>query len=582
MKKKLLKGLGGLVVVFAIAAVAFLFWPVSNADSPAPENDEPVDAVFIGGGIMSVTLATYLQELEPNWNMRLYERMDGVALESSNGWNNAGTGHSGYAELNYTPELPDGTVETKRAVGIVEQFEISRQFWAHEVAAGRLGQPKEFINPTPHMSFVWGDENIEYLRKRHAAMIKNPMFYGMQFSTDNAQIAKWAPLMMKGRDPNQKVAATYMPLGTDVNFGVITNQLTASLQRNPHFQLQLSHEVRGLNQNPDKTWNVTVHDLKSGKDSTVKTRFVFIGAGGAALKLLQMSGIPESKNYAGFPVGGQFLAFEGADIANAHVVKAYGKAEAGSPPMSVPHLDARKLDGKPVVLFGPFALQSTKFLKEGSAWDLFSSVNHNNVAGMMGVGAENLDLVKYLVQQAQLTDADRQAELVKYFPTAKREDWKLVTAGQRVQVIKRDPKTGETTLQFGTEIVSDADGTIAALLGASPGASTSPPIMLKVLAKAFPKQMAAGWETRLKEIIPSYGQDINASPAMTNKIRRQTSQALQLPYLEVPADLDPNAAQDVEISPESPVAPAVPVAPVESEAKSKLESPNANNEMQAL
>ncbi|MET0288354.1 MAG: malate dehydrogenase (quinone) [Pseudoxanthomonas sp.] len=582
MKKKILKGLGGLVVVSAIAAVTFLFWPISNASSPAPENDEPVDAVFIGGGIMSVTLATYLQELEPGWKMRMVERMDGVALESSNGWNNAGTGHSGYAELNYTPELPDGTVETKRAVGIVEQFEISRQFWAHEVAQGRLGQPKEFINATPHMSFVWGEENIEYLRKRREAMVKNPMFYGMQYSTDSAQIAKWAPLMMKGRDPKQKVAATYMPLGTDVNFGVITNQLTASLQRSPNFQLQLSHEVRGLNQNADKTWNVTVRDLRANKDTTIKSRFVFIGAGGASLKLLQMSGIPESKNYAGFPVGGQFLAFEAPAIADNHIVKAYGKAEAGSPPMSVPHLDARKLDGKPVVLFGPFALQSTKFLKEGSAWDLFSSVNHNNVAGMMGVGAENLDLVKYLVQQAQLTDADRQAELVKYFPTAKREDWKLVTAGQRVQVIKRDPQTGETSLQFGTEIVSDTEGTIAALLGASPGASTSPPIMLKVLAKAFPKQMAAGWETRLKDMIPSYGQEINSSPALTNQIRRQTSQALQLPYLEVPADLDPNATPDVDVSPNSPVAPAEPVAPVESEAKSKLKSPNANNEMQAL
>jgi malate dehydrogenase (quinone) len=572
--KKFLKYLIGLVLIVAVAGLAFLFWPISNDANAKADNDKPVDAVLIGGGIMSVTLATYLQELQPDWNVQLFERLDGVALESSNGWNNAGTGHSAYAELNYTPELPDGSIETKRAVGIVEQFEVSRQFWAHEVQQGRLGQPSDFINPTPHMSFVWGADRVEYLRKRHDAMVKNPMFYGMQYSTDPQQIRKWAPLVMEGRDPKQQVAATYMPLGTDVNFGVITNQLTTALQKNPNFHLQLQHEVVGLHQNADKTWNVTTKDLKADTTSTVKTRFVFIGAGGAALKLLQMSGIPESKNYAGFPVGGQFLAIQSPAIAERHKVKVYGMADTGSPPMSVPHIDARKLEGKPVVLFGPFALYSTKFLKEGSQWDLYSSVNHNNVAGMMKVGEENLDLVKYLMEQAKLTDADRQEQLLRYFPQAKREDWKLVTAGQRVQIIKRDEKTGQTSLQFGTEIVADKDGTIAALMGASPGASTSPPIMLKVLAKAFPKEMAAGWETRLKEIIPSYGEQINDSAARTNQIRRMTSQALNLPYLEVPER--PGA----ELAPvEGDANPAVPpqpeVVPVEKKDTS-------NRAMQAL
>ncbi|PRB82753.1 malate dehydrogenase (quinone) [Pseudomonas sp. MYb185] len=531
--KKLIKALLAISVSLAVILALFLYWPLYQRAAPPAENEEPVDVVLIGGGIMSVTLATYLQELAPEWNVHLFERMDDVALESSNGWNNAGTGHAGFAELNYTVELEDGTIETSRAVNIAEQFEVSRQFWAHQVEQGRLSTPSDFINPTPHMSFVWGDDNIEFLRKRHAAMIKNPLFYGMEYSEDPQQISQWAPLLMEGRDPAQKVAATYMPLGIDVNFGVITSQLTESLQRSPHFHLQLSHEVRGLDQNDDKTWNVTVHDLKTDTERTIKSRFVFIGAGGAALKLLQLSGIPESRNYGGFPVGGQFLAFEAPEITARHDVKAYGKAEAGSPPMSVPHLDARKLDGKPVVLFGPFALQSTKFLKDGSWFDLFSSVNHNNFAGMLSVGSQNLDLVKYLVQQASLSDEDRHAELLKYFPEANPEDWKLVTAGQRVQIIKRDPQKG-TTLQFGTEVVSDADGTIAALLGASPGASTSPPIMLNVLAKAFPEQMAAGWEARLNEIIPSYGRTLNDSPALTNEIRRHTSQALQLPYLEVP------------------------------------------------
>ncbi|PZQ53391.1 MAG: malate dehydrogenase (quinone) [Novosphingobium pentaromativorans] len=531
-----LKIAGGVVLALLLAFVAFLYRPLYFSAAPAAENEKPVDVVVIGGGIMSVTLATYLQELEPGWQVRLFERMDKVAAESSNGWNNAGTGHSGFAELNYTPENDDGSIATAKAVEIAEQFEVSRQFWSHEVAEGRLPKPSAFINPTPHMSFVWGDENIAYLHKRQQALVKNPLFYGMQYSQDHAQIGKWAPLVMDGRDPAQKVAATYMPLGTDVNFGVITRQLAHSLQRNPNFRMQLGHEVRGLRRNADRTWNVTVRDLATGHDTTIKSRFVFIGAGGASLKLLQLSGIPEAKNYAGFPVGGQFLAFQAPAVTGRHDVKVYGKAEAGSPPMSVPHLDARKLDGHDVTLFGPFALQSTKFLKNGSWSDLFGSVNNNNVGGMIKVGAENLDLVRYLSQQAMLSDADRQAELVKYYPKARREDWKLITAGQRVQIIKRDPKKG-TVLQFGTEIVTDKDGTIAALLGASPGASTSPGIMLAVMEKAFPQQMKGAWGARVRQMVPSYGMKLNDSPALTNRIRRMTSKRLGLPFIAVPDSL---------------------------------------------
>ena len=566
MKK--LRKLLVVLVVLVLAAVLFLYWPIYQRSVPDASNEKPTDVVMIGAGIMSVTLATYLQELQPDWNIQVYERRDGVAEESSDGWNNAGTGHSGFAELNYSPQLPDGSIETKRAVDIAEQFEISRQFWSHQIREGRLQQPSDFINPTPHMSFVWGEDNVAFLRKRREALIKNPLFYGMEYSEDHAQIQKWAPLLMEGRDPKQHVAATYMPLGTDVNFGVITRQLTQSLQRSKNFQLHLGNEVTALRQNGDKTWNVTVKDLKSGKESTVKSRFVFIGAGGAALKLLQLSGIPEARDYAGFPVGGQFLAFQAPAVAGRHGVKAYGQAETGSPPMSVPHLDARKLDGKPVVLFGPFALFTTKFLKHGSWFDLYSSVTHNNLGEMVSVGGENLDLVEYLMGQARLNDDDRQAELRKYYPNAKREDWKLITAGQRVQIIKRDPVKGPV-LQFGTEIVADKDHTIAALLGASPGASTSPPIMLGLLDKAFPQQMAAGWKTQLQKIIPSYGRHINESAALTNEIRRMTSQTLHLPYLEVPVAGDP-AQQPVQ-----PVAPLPQQAPADTKR-------NANSELQSL
>ncbi|ROU06143.1 malate dehydrogenase (quinone) [Lysobacter enzymogenes] len=566
--KKFRRNLLLLIVAFAVGGGLFLYWPLWQRSVPPAANDKPVDVVLVGAGIMSVTLATYLQELQPDWTLQMYERRDGVAEESSDGWNNAGTGHSGFAELNYTPQRPDGSVETKRAVEIAEQFEVARQFWSHQVREGRLGAPGEFINPTPHMSFVWGEDNIDYLRKRRDALVENPLFYGMQFSDDPAQIKAWAPLLMEGRDPRQRVAATYMPLGTDVNFGVITRQLAQGLQRGGNFALRLGHEVTALRRNADKTWNVTVKDLKSGKETTVKTRFVFIGAGGAALKLLQLSGIPEADDYAGFPVGGQFLAFSAPAIAERHRVKAYGMAETGSPPMSVPHLDARKLDGKPVILFGPFALYSTKFLKHGSWFDLYSSVNHDNVGEMLSVGSENLDLVKYLMSQAQLNDDDRQAELLKYFPTAKRSDWTLVTAGQRVQVIKRDPVKGPV-LQFGTEIVIDHDRSIAALLGASPGASTSPPIMLDLMAKAFPQQVAGDWGEKLKLIVPSYGRKLNDSAALTNQIRRMTSQTLRLPYLEVPVD----GAQADSPAPAMPPAPGPAPSPAQK---------NQNAELQAM
>ena len=339
-----------------------------------------------------------------------------------------------------------------------------------------------------------------------------------------------------------------MPLGTDVNFGVITKQLTAALQKQSNFKLNLQHEVRALRQNSDKTWNVTVYNYADNSEKTVKAKFVFIGAGGAALKLLQMSGIPEAKNYAGFPVGGQFLSFQDQKLAARHTAKVYGQAETGAPPMSVPHLDTRYLDGQKSMLFGPFALYSTKFLKNGSWFDLFSSVNTHNVGGMLKVGVENMDLVSYLMQQAVLKDADRQKELLKYYPSASPDSWKLITAGQRVQIIKNDPEKGPV-LQFGTEVVTNQDHTIAALLGASPGASTSPSIMLGLLAKAFPEQMAQGWGERVKTIVPSYGRKINDSAELTNEIRHATSQTLQLPFIEVPTAVQ---------QPDHQAAPAAP------------------------
>ncbi|ABV11720.1 malate dehydrogenase (quinone) [Citrobacter sp. CK184] len=504
---------------------------VSMAAKAKATEEQETDVLLIGGGIMSATLGTYLQELEPEWSMTMVERLDGVAQESSNGWNNAGTGHSALMELNYTPKKADGSVSIEKAVDINEAFQVSRQFWAHQVQSGVLHEPHSFINTVPHMSFVWGDDNVNFLRARYTALQQSTLFRGMRYSEDHAQIKEWAPLVMEGRDPKQKVAATRTEIGTDVNYGEITRQLVASLQKKPNFALQLNTEVRGFKRNADNSWTVTVADLKNGEaEHAIKAKFVFIGAGGAALKLLQETGIPEAKDYAGFPVGGQFLVSENPDVVNNHLAKVYGQASVGAPPMSVPHIDTRILDGKRVVLFGPFATFSTKFLKNGSLWDLLSSTTTSNFMPMVNVGMDNFDLVKYLISQVMLSDDERFEALKEYYPQAKKEDWRLWQAGQRVQIIKRDEDKGGV-LRLGTEVVSDKDGTIAALLGASPGASTAAPIMLHLMEKVFKEKVASPeWQAKLKTIVPSYGTKLNGNIEATEQELQYTSDVLGLKY----------------------------------------------------
>ncbi len=511
------------------------------------EEAKKVDVLLIGGGIMSATLGVWLNELQPDWSMEMVERLDGVAEESSNGWNNAGTGHSALAELNYTPEDKNGNVEIPKAVEINEAFQISRQFWSWQVQQGVLKNPRSFINSTPHMSFVWGDDNIKFLKKRYEALQASPLFAGMQYSEDPAVIKKWVPLMMEGRDPNQKVAATWTPIGTDVNFGEITRQFVAHLQTTPKFDLKLSSEVQDITRNADGSWRVSYKNLKDGTKTETDARFVFIGAGGGALHLLQKSGIPEAKDYAAFPVGGSFLVTDNPAIAEQHMAKAYGKASVGAPPMSVPHLDTRVLDGKRVILFGPFATFSTKFLKEGSYLDLLTSTTTHNIWPMTRVGVREYPLVEYLAGQLMLSDDDRYNALKEYFPNAKKEDWRLWQAGQRVQIIKRDEELGGV-LKLGTEVVSSADNSIAGLLGASPGASTAAPIMLTVLQKIFKDKVATPeWQAKLHQIVPSYGTKLNDSPEAVAKEWAYTAGVLQLtPPPAIPQLTAPKATEATE------------------------------------
>lgn len=511
--------------IVSLTAVALF---VSTATWAKDDVTQKTDFLLIGGGIMSASLGTWLQELQPEWKQVMVEKLDGVALESSNGWNNAGTGHSANMELNYTPERADGTIDVSKALDINEQFMISRQFWSAQVKRGILNDPHAFINSTPHMSFVWGDKNVNYLQKRYDALQQTTLFQGMKFSTDHAQIQQWAPLVMNGRDANQKVAATWTPVGTDVNYGEITRQLIGSLKKNSNFSLQTSAEVTEFKRNDDNSWHVTIKDINHGSEHAIDAKYVFIGAGGGALKLLQKTGISEAENYAGFPVGGSFLMTENPEITKQHLEKVYGQASVGAPPMSVPHLDARFIDGKRVVLFGPFATFSTKFLKNGSIFDLLSTTTTSNFIPMTDVGLDNFDLVKYLISQVMLSDDDRFASLKEYYPLAQKADWKLIQAGQRVQIIKKDPEKGGV-LKLGTEVVVDKQRTISALLGASPGASTAAPITLNVIKQMFPEQFnSPEWQRKIRDIVPSYGQKLNGNAALTQKTWDDTAAALQL------------------------------------------------------
>ena len=486
---------------------------------------EPIDVALIGGGIMSATLGSLLQQLEPSWTITIFERLGDVALESSNAWNNAGTGHAALCELNYTPELPDGTIDISGAVKVNEQFQVSRQFWAYLLGEGMLPEPQRFINTVPHMSFVWGEENVAYLRKRYEALKDHPLFAGLEYSEDATTIRSWAPLLIPGRKRAQKFAATRIVSGTDVDFGSLTRMLLNGLLTKGA-KLKVEHRVTGLKQRKDGTWKISLRHEVGGTPVEIDARFVFVGAGGAALNLLQRSGIREIRGYGGFPISGQFLRTDEPAIVARHGAKVYGKAAKGSPPMSIPHLDTRIVDGKASLLFGPYAGFTPKFLKSGSYLDLFASIRWHNLGTMIGAGLTNLSLVWYLVTELLATPGKKHRALQQFAPRAKRRDWHLITAGQRVQILKRDAK-GKAVIQFGTEVVSSADGTIAGLLGASPGASTAVPIMLDVLAKCFPNRLAR-WEPRIEQMIPSYGTQLSTNKAVARQILTRTAKVLAI------------------------------------------------------
>jgi malate dehydrogenase (quinone) len=495
---------------------------MGNQASPEP------DVILIGAGIMSATLGAFLKELEPSLTIEMFEMLAGAGLESSDSWNNAGTGHAANCELNYTLERADGSIDISKALQINVEFDLSRQLWSYLVKKGSIADPGSFIHPVPHMSFVWGTENVEFLRKRFKAMGSHHCYHGMEYSEDRRQIAYWVPLVMEGRTSDEPVAATRIITGTDVDYGSLTNHLVDHLNGQAGFAAHYFSRVTNISRDANGRWRVEIEDTKSGERREVASKFVFIGAGGNALPLLQKSGIPEGKGYGGFPVGGIWLRCDDPDINKRHHAKVYGKAPHGSPPMSVPHLDTRVINGEHSLLFGPYAGFSSKFLKHGSVLDLFESIRPANINPMLSVARSNFDLVEYLIEQVLQSASHRFAALEDYFPNAKSDDWKLEIAGQRVEIIKPDVKRGGL-LELGTELVTAPDRSLVALLGASPGASTAVFIAISVLEKCFAGELTSGgWLPKLKEIIPSYGISLIEDADFCNRVRADTAAVLKI------------------------------------------------------
>jgi malate dehydrogenase (quinone) len=488
---------------------------------------ESADVVLIGSGVMSAHLGALLKEMDPRLSLQLFESSSGLAPESSHGWHNAGTGHAGLCELSYTPNLSDdGTVPVEKALDIFAQFELSKQFWAHAVATGLTGPADTFVHPSPHLSFVHGDHYVRFLRARYDGLKAHHFFEDMEFTGDPSVIGEWAPLLVDGREVFP-IAATRARGGTDIDFGSLARQLVHWLSHQPGCAVATGARVTGLRKTA-AGWQLTAVDPDSGESRETRARFVFVGAGGGSLALLQAAGVPEAHGLGGFPIGGQWLVCENPAVVARHQAKVYGQPQPEAPTMAVPHLDTRRLDGKKSLLFGPFAAWTTRFLHvSGSPLDLMRSIKLHNLSTLIKIGLGNMELVRYLIDQGTQTMESRVRTLQLFYPEAREEDWCLRDAGIRVQAIKKtDGEAG--IVHYGTEIITSADRSLCSLLGASPGASVCVSIALEIIETCFPHLVREreGRE-RLERMVPGFFDDVRR-PGNAELHRRRTARCAEV------------------------------------------------------
>ena len=489
--------------------------------------DIKTDVLIIGTGIMGTTLATLLKELDPKIQVDLIEKLEDAGLESSNTLNNAGTGHAGYCELNYTPLIANGKINIQKALEINAKFEISLQFWSYLSKKYSSFKPKNFISKVPHISIVRGEKDVAFLKKRYLALKKNHLFNQIEFTINPRIIKKWVPLI-DCKNLTESIGATRFKSGSDVDFGSLTKELIKILVKKSSFKLHKNLEALSIKKIDNHGWGVTTKGVASKKEINFKANFVFITSGGDSLRLLQKTNIPEQIGYAGFPVNGKWLICNNPKINLQHTAKVYGKAQIGSPPMSMPHLDLRVVNGKRVLLFGPFASFTCKFLNSGSHLDLIKSIKFHNIKSILSVFLREWKLLIYLIKQTMHSNSFRMNELRRFYPNANSQDWSLMSAGKRVQIIKPSKKFGGT-IEFGTEIIFNAENNLAALLGASPGASVSASSMIEIINKCFKeKSKTKDWQSQLKKIMPVSSDRLIKDPTLIHKLRARAYKTLYL------------------------------------------------------
>ncbi len=501
--------------------------PDMNAHAANARIIDAPDIVLVGSGIMSATLAVMLKRLDPSLRIQMFEVTPELAREASDGWNNAGTGHAGICEMSYTPSRDqNGGVPIGRALHIFEQFEHSKQFWGSAAASGIVGAPADFIHAVPHLCFVKGTEDVDFLQTRHAAMMEHHFFHGMTFTRDPSMIRQWAPLVMEGREPCPVAATTGS--GTEVDYGLLARRLCDWLAQQEHCGIAAGWKVTKLQRGAGE-WHLGLRCIASGEEREQRAKFVFVGAGGGSLPLLQSTGLAEVAGLGGFPIGGQWLVCDEPSICARHEAKVYGTTPPSSPSLGAGHLDVRRLNGRRQLLFGPFASWTTRFLKHTGRWnDLPLSIRAGNLSALLQTTVRNRSLVKYLIMQGLQSMEDRMEAVREFYPGARSEHWRLVQAGIRVQAIK---KADRGKVHFGTEVFSSADRSVAALLGASPGASVSVNIALEVVQTCLPQLLSnAEGRERLRQMIPTFDHDLKqpGNAALFEKTTRETAERLQL------------------------------------------------------